>query len=377
MSYNLNRPIRVLQLGSPTGLYGAERWILALVRNLNPTKVYSIVSAVKDDPSLEVPLCLRADELGIKTKIFTAYGKYNFAAARQLKQYIIKNHIDILHTHGYKQDMVGLSGVAGTKCKIVSTPHGWTKHPDFKLRLYELFNRLIFAGMNAVAPLSEELHYGLMAWPFLNNKLHLIKNGVDFLELDAAQDTAPEVITWREQGHLIIGYIGRLVKGKGLDTLIKAVAKLKNTKFKLVLIGEGEEKEPLYSLAMDLGVMDHVHFMGFKPNRLDYLNGFDIFVLPSLSEGIPRCLMEAMGKKVPVIASDIPGCKMLVQDSISGLLFSPGSPDSLLDKLQCMIESPNIKPLVNTAYRFILQNYSASAMAYNYLYLYKKITNQN
>ena len=124
------RKIRVLQLGSPTGLYGAERWILALVKHLDPDRIHSIVAAIKDDNDLEVPLCNEAAELNFETKIFHANGRFNLSAIRQLRQYIQSKDIDILHTHFYKTDLIGLLATLGTDCKIISTPHGWSTKAD-------------------------------------------------------------------------------------------------------------------------------------------------------------------------------------------------------------------------------------------------------
>ncbi|MBG0780560.1 MAG: glycosyltransferase, partial [Desulfotignum balticum] len=126
------RPIRVLQLGSPAGLYGAERWILALVRHLDPAKVESVVGVIKDDPGkADPPLIREAAALGFQTVTINAPGRINLSAVRRLRQYIFANKIDILHTHWYKTDMIGFLAVMGTRCKIISTPHGWSKEAGF------------------------------------------------------------------------------------------------------------------------------------------------------------------------------------------------------------------------------------------------------
>src|SRR5262245_45323187 len=100
--------IRVLQLGNPTALYGAERWILALLRHLDRNEVESIVSVIRDDPALTAPLCDRAHAYGFRTEIFQAYGKVNRSAVSQLRKYLRANDVHILHTHGYKTDLIGL-----------------------------------------------------------------------------------------------------------------------------------------------------------------------------------------------------------------------------------------------------------------------------
>ena len=100
--------LHVLQMGNPTELYGAERWIIALIRNLDPYEILSIVSVIRDNPGLIAPLCREARFLRVKTHVFKAYGRFNWKAVKQLSNYIVDNNIDILHTHGYKTNVVGL-----------------------------------------------------------------------------------------------------------------------------------------------------------------------------------------------------------------------------------------------------------------------------
>jgi len=95
----MSSQIRILQLGSPTGLYGAERWILALIKHLNPERIESLVGLIKDEPGLQSPLCSEAEKLGFKTHVFEAPGKINPTAVKLLRSFIQENNIDILHTH--------------------------------------------------------------------------------------------------------------------------------------------------------------------------------------------------------------------------------------------------------------------------------------
>lgn len=96
----------------------------------------------------------------------------------------------------------------------------------------------------------------------------------------------------------------------------------KDIKWKIALIGDGDQKQYLQKLASDLNIKEKISFFGFKNNRLEYLNGFDVFVLPSRLEGIPRCLMEALAAGKPV-TSDIPGSRELIQNGETGYSFIP------------------------------------------------------
>lgn len=368
------RKLRVLQLGSPSGLYGAERWILALIRHLDPKKIESVVASIKDAPDATAPLCTEASGLGFKSVVFHCHGKLNWSAVRKLKKFILTNGIDIVHTHGYKTDLIGYMATRGTNCRIVSTPHGFTKDPDLKLRLYELMAKAMFPLMDAVAPLSVELESELKRIPGLKGKLSLINNAVDIDEIKSSSVMAPEISAMRKDGEFIIGYIGRLTPGKGLDVLFDAVAKHGEPNWRLALVGDGEQAEELKALAARLGISERVGFFGFRPDRLAFLKGFDVFVIPSRSEGIPRCLMEAMIAGVPAVASDIPGCRNLVDGKTTGLLFPVDDPRALADSIKKLASDDLLRRrMSNKACEFIESRFSARRMATEYETLFSKL----
>jgi len=364
-----------MQLGSPTGLYGAERWILALVRHLDPEKVTSVVASIKDDPDLEVPLCREAEKLGFQTKVFNSPGRVNFSAVTALCRYLKKEKVDILHTHGYKQDMIGLLAARLAGCRILSTPHGWSRDAGFKLRCYEGLNRIIFPFFDAVVPLSEELFVELQKLPAMSSRLKHIPNGVDIDEIDACDSADGELLQWKQAGRFVIGYIGQLIPRKGLASLLSACAGLDpGLKFRVALVGEGPQRGELETLAESLGIADRVRFFGFRADRIALLKGFDLFVLPSFLEGIPRCLMEAMAAGVPVLASDIPGTRQLIADTVNGRLFLPGDHHDLESMLeQCMAETAESENRRAEARQLICSRFSARRMAGQYENLFETL----
>ena len=361
-------------MGSPTGLYGAERWILALIKHLPPSEVESFVGVIKDSPELEAPLCTVAGELGFQTHVIEAYGKLSRSAVGKLRRFLLERQIDILHTHGYKTDLIGVLAVRGTPCKILSTPHGWSVNAGFKLQVYEALDRLSFLFMDAVAPLSRDLFDGLESLPGLKRKLHLIENAVDLSEIDAPGEMPELIRQWREAGRIVIGYIGQLITRKRIDTLIEAFHALEIPNKQLCLIGDGPQRAELESLAERLGERDTVAFLGFRGDRINFLKGFDIFVLPSELEGIPRCLMEATGAGVAVIATDIPGCRDVVHAEKTGLLVPPGDAATLSRKMSRLIEDQALRArLARDGAERTRQRYSADALAGAYIDLYRSM----
>lgn len=370
----LARKIRVLHLGSPTGLYGAERWILALVNNIDRDGIHSEIAVVHDDPGLSADICKEAQKIGIPATIFEAYGRFNWSAVKQVRAHIIKNRLDVLHTHGYKTDVIGVLAARGTDCKTISTPHGWSTDAGWKLRIYEAIDRGTFCFFDRVVPLSEDLYKGLGAIPFVRRKLQLISNGVDLSDIDKSSAVADEILAWKSKGNFVIGYIGQLISRKGLDVLIKALARLDSKRWMLAIIGDGESKHELVQLARDSGLDDRVRFFGFRSDRISFLKGFDAFVLPSRLEGVPRCLMEAMACRVPVIASDIPGCRDLVKHGQNGMLFTTDNIEALCSTLSMLMSDGGLRErLASNARKTIDEQWSASSMAKKYASLYNEL----
>ncbi len=354
------RRLKVLQLGGQGPLYGAERWILALVRNLDATQVESYVAAIRDQPDGPMPLLDEAERLGFSAHVIEAPGRFNPAAIGQLRKLIREQQIDVVHSHGYKADLIALLAARGTACKTLATPHGWSRDAGWKLRQYERLDRALFRWFDAVAPLSPELMRGL------RGKLTMIPNGVDLIEVDEAGAPPQELQALQQMGP-VIGYAGQLIVRKDLTTLITAFAQWNRRDASLVLVGEGDQRAELELLTKTLGVQDQVHFGGFRPDRLEWMRGFDLFVLPSREEGIPRCLLEAMALGVPVLASDIPGNRDLVQDGDTGILFQAGRADELAGLFDSAL-GPSARTA--SARSKIADEFSAARMALDYQRLF-------
>lgn len=367
------KKIKVMQLGSPTGMYGAERWILALVRHLDPEQVESIVAVVRDEPSLTAPLCQYAANYGFRTWICEAHGRVNWSAVRQIREYIIANNIDVLHTHAYKADLIGLFATRGLRCKLVTTPHGWSTGAGFMLRIYEALDRAIFPWFDAVVPLSEKLYQELQDSRRLQGRLHLISNGVDIAEIDAVTEMTSEMLAWRAAGDFVVGYIGQMITRKGLDVLLEAFARLNVPNKRLAMIGEGPQRAELELLAGSMGIADRVQFFGFRDDRLSLLKGFHAFVLPSRLEGIPRCLMESMAAGVPVVSSDIPGSRDLVDHDRTGWLFKLDDVAALTHALQRCTDPAERDRVAVAGRSWVLEHYSAAAMAGKYQQLFNRL----
>jgi glycosyltransferase involved in cell wall biosynthesis len=363
----------VLQLGGPMGLYGAERWILALARNTDAHEADMVVGVLKDAPGAEPPLTMAARALGLAAPVFEAYGRTSWDAREQIRRFVLDNDIQVLHSHGYKTDLMAAVAARGTPCKLVSTPHGWSTKAGLKLQLYETLDRLAFARFDAVVPLSQDLYDGLARLPWVRRRLTLIPNGVDLRELDAGVEPSRSDAPQRGS-RCMLGYVGQLIPRKGLTTLLHAVSNLPANVVELSIVGEGPQRAELEHLAVQLGIADRVCFLGFREDRIAIMRTFDLFVLPSELEGIPRCLMESMALGIPVIATDIPGCRTLIEPGATGELFAVGDDRGLADAIAKLVaDTSKRRALAAHARARVRSEFSAATMSRRYIELYRRL----
>jgi glycosyltransferase involved in cell wall biosynthesis len=156
---------------------------------------------------------------------------------------------------------------------------------------------------------------------------------------------------------ITLACVGRLTQQKNQRLIIDAAALLHSTRpARVLLVGEGEDREMLERIARERNV--EISVTGHTNDVLQHLCNADIFVLPSLDEGLPGALIEAMAARLPCIATDIPGNNELIIDKRTGLLISPYSAESLADAVRFMIEHPDTKnTMVEAAFSHVLSNY--------------------
>ena len=171
----------------------------------------------------------------------------------------------------------------------------------------------------------------------------VVPNGVDLSRFTAG-DPAPH-------DGLRVGFLGRLVRNKGPEVAIRAVAEAvrSGVDASLSFVGEGPERANLQRLAARTGIRERVRFEGHRPDPAAWLQGIDVLVRPSLTEGMPLAVLEAMAAGVPVIASNVPGNASLVRDGESGILVPVGDHAALARALQRVSHDPGCRARLRDA----------------------------
>ena len=366
------KPLRVLQFITPAGFYGAERWVLALANNLNPEHMVCDLAVTRESSAQDLTVAELYPNSAGDVHYLDMAGRFDFRVVKQLCDVIQKRGIDVIHTHGYKSDILGFLAAKRAGIRCVSTPHGFSGKVGLKLAAFIRIGTWMLRYFDRVAPLSEELVSDMKRFRVPDKKITFIRNGVDLTEIDAALEEF-EALVKSSEGDRIIGFIGQMIPRKGIPDLIDVFDQLyqEDNNLKLQLLGDGSQREGLEEKASEQDSAKAIEFLGFRSDRLELLSRFHLFVMTSSLEGVPRCMMEAMAVGVPVVAYDIPGVDKLVKHGETGLLAPHGDKASLASCCRQLLDNPALAAtLSGNARQLIDEKYSAARMAQEYEHLY-------
>ncbi len=226
-----------------------------------------------------------------------------------------------------------------------------------------------------VVPLSPQLMDDSKKIGVKEKKLVYIQNGVDLSEVDKQKQLKNPLK--HIDGEKRIGFIGQMISRKNIYDILDIFESLsvKHKDIRLIFVGDGDQRAELESYAEKLTSYAKIDFLGFRDDRLELLQSFDLFVMTSTLEGIPRCLMEACAMGVPVAAYDIPGIDQLITHKKTGLLATLGDTKSLtLYWEELLFNKQSAMNLAENARQYVQTHYSAQRMANEYHDLFKQLT---
>lgn len=330
----MNR-IRVLHLITELEPGGAENLLLNICRGLDKEKFNLIVGYISG-PGTQATEFRRA---GVRLVDLSRRGKIDPLLLFKLFFLMRKEKIQIVHTHLVHASIVGriAAKLAGVK-SIVTTRHYGYYHKEKSLidwieRKTAVYNSSFIAISKAV---KEYMNNRKIYKP---EKITVIYNAVDLSLFDSE---APVIIS-RNNNDFLIGSVGQLHPSKGYDTLLKSMPQVikEFPSVKLIIIGDGIQKEYLERLCSDLGISQQVTFLGRKTSAevSGFLKNIDLFVLASNWEGFGLALIEAMSAGKPVVAAKVGGIPEIVEDGECGFLVPPGDPQTLAEKVIYLLKN--------------------------------------
>jgi glycosyltransferase involved in cell wall biosynthesis len=283
---------------------------------------------------------------------------------------LIKNEqINVIHAQTRVTQVLGTWVSRLTGVRLVTTCHGFFK-PHFFRKLYPCWGDAVIAISKPVAlHLSQD--FGVAA-----GRIHLIPNGIDLnrfvFSTDVMRRESRKKLGMTDAP--LIGIIARLSDVKGIDVLIKAMPGILNKlpTVNLLIIGQGPEEDNLRKITKELSLTSHVYFKNTINQTQELLPAFDVFVMPSLMEGLGLSVMEAQACGIPVVASRVGGLLDLIDDQQSGYLVESNNPSALADRIIEALEHPDkSKAMAQKARLNIEQHFAVKGMLEKTLNVYE------
>ena len=275
-----------------------------------------------------------------------------------------------LHTHSL--DPMFYGGPAGKLAGVPARVH--TQHNTYLFTKYSARDRLKFRlasrFFTRIVSVGAETDRGIAQLGVSPARRAIIRNGIDaarFASARVGEISPPKADTQ-------IGVVARLSREKGVDVLVDAFALLasKHSDCRLTIVGDGPERPALEEQVRVAGLSNRVDFLGFHPRVSTLLPAFDLFVLPSRSEGIPLALLEAMGAGKACVATRVGGVPEVIADGITGVLVPPEDPVALSDAMHRLLIDPESRASLGAAaHTHVMREWSEDAMARQYAALYR------
>ena len=323
---------RILFVSTSTTVGGAEKTLHTLATSLD-SKNHQVAGVVSLKPEGEYARRLKTS--GFRVETLGLDRAPRLSDASRLAEIIARERPDVVHAFMYQA--IQLCRLAKTKTsvpfKLISSPRVHYRTRSFWTLLIDraLKNRddlLISECESSREFLINNLGYD-------PKKIRTIRNGVDLPGERQKQRVNPN--------DLLIAAVGRLDKQKGFATLIEAMSRLKTSNLRCVILGDGPERARLEALVRKLELGDRVQLPGERGDIASRLAACDIYCLPSLWEGLPNALLEAMALGLPVVASNVDGVPEAVEDGKTGLLVAPSDPVALAKALEKLAVDPALR----------------------------------
>ena len=366
--------MKVIHLISGGDSGGAKTHVLSLLQNLNQTITAQLV-CFRDGPFAE-----EARSRGIPTEIM---GGNNIPRLqRQLKAYIRAGGYQLIHCHGSRANMVGALLRRSTGLPVVSTIHS-----DYRMDyMGRPLSRLTFGTINAWALRHLDYRIGvsdamvdlLISRGFPPDRFYAIYNGIDFTPPPAQGERLPYLRSLgvdADEDSVVVGIAARLNPVKDMATLVRGYAAACRTcpRLRLVIAGEGPEREKLGALAQELGV--NVTFAGWISGGMDqFYSALDINALTSLSETFPYALTEGARFRLATVASAVGGIPDLIDSGVNGCLFQPGDWQTLGEHLAALGSNDTLRrQLGEKLYEKASSKFSIQKTVDTQLHIYQEI----
>jgi glycosyltransferase involved in cell wall biosynthesis len=327
------KKIKVLQCIRQGQVGGGESHLLSLVENLDLSAFEPIVLSFTDGPMIDQ---LRA--ANVVCHVISSQRPFDITKWKAVKRLLQENHIDLVHAHGTRAASNVMWAAQRLKIPVIYTIHGWSFHPDqsFAVRKARILSESYITSqadvnisVSASNQKSGKRHIKSFESVIINNGINQQKFNPERIHNDIRKELRID------SQKLLVLFIARFTLQKQPLLALQAFAEaLKtNSSMHLLMVGDGDLKDEAVKLAAQLKINDNVTFQPFRADIPDVLAAGDVYLLPSLWEGLPIGLLEGMAMGKTIIASGVDGTTDVIKNNINGLLVRTGNVNDFRDAL--------------------------------------------
>ena len=332
----LSTPLTILHLLAPAPVGGLETVVSSLAqaqsRAGHRVMVAPTLSAPEDGASFLASLA----NTKVQIVPLRVPGRGYLREYRLIRKLCAANNVTVVHTHGYRSDIVGGLAGRGFGVPIVTTVHGFTGGA-LKNRSFEALQRFAFRRFDAVVVVSKPQADLLRTSGVSESRLHILHNALAPHPTPLDRAAARRALGLSGEG-LIAGWVGRVSVEKGIDVFIDALHSIGDRVIRAAIIGDGPERASQQARAETIAP-GRFQWLGAIPDAARYYAAFDVFVMSSRAEGLPMVLLEAMAARTPIVTTSVGGIPDLLSPS-EGMLVPPEDPGALAAAIRATIDDP-------------------------------------
>jgi glycosyltransferase involved in cell wall biosynthesis len=369
--------VRVIHFISTNFIGGPERQVLSHLKRYVQMGNEALVVSFDEPGGIQMAQAVQALNLSIPTLLLPARIRDVGPVRRQLKSLYLSWQPDLICTHGYKPLFYSLSLRGANHVPVVAFSRGWTAD-DFKVQIYCYLDKAMIRFADRIVAVSKSQGEKLRALKISAKKIQIIENALtvkieDLPSID--QKDIRKKLGIPEDAWVVLS-AGRHSPEKGHKYLIEALPALRALvpQAYLVLAGDGPLSEELKNQANRLNISSHCLFLGMRKDMPAIYKASNAMALPSLSEGLPNVVLEAMAFGVPVVASEVGGVPEVIDHNVNGLLVKPASPKNLAQALATLANDPNLaNKLAQQAKLDVEHRFNADVQTQRLIKLYHEV----
>jgi len=337
----MNTKKKILFLVTQSEFGGAQRFIYRLITNLNSFK-YEIIIAAGPEGNDANGLLFNLKKEDFRTIALKFLKRainpiIDFCGLFEIYKLIKKEKPDVVFLCSTKAGILGsVAGRLAKVKKIIYRIGGWTFNdpwPNWKKKMYILLEKKTAKFKNIIVNNAEsDRQQAIKLGIKPKEKIITIYNGVDVGKLDFLAKDEAKIFLGVPLG-IVIGTIANFYPAKGLTYLVETINLIPDSDTKFVLIGDGQQRGEIENLIHKYKLGKKLLLVGAIPEAYKYLKAFDIFILPSVKEGFPWTILEAMAAEIPIIATKVGAVPEIIQSDKNGLLIEPASPQAIADSI--------------------------------------------